>query len=40
MLTVKLCNPGWWRIVPALASNAAGWQFHWLLLYVEWRRDA
>lgn len=40
MTTVTICNLGDWRLVPAWASDAAGWQFHWLFLYLEWDRDA
>lgn len=40
MLTLKLCDLGHWRLFPALDGNAAGWQFHWLFVYVEWRHEA
>jgi len=40
MMTVILCDLSDWRLVPALGGNAAGWQFHWLFLYLEWNRDA
>lgn len=40
MLTVQLCKFSHCRLWPAVARNAAGWQVHWLWLYVEWRNDA
>jgi hypothetical protein len=39
MLTITFCKREEWRLLPAVASNGAGWQFHWLGLYVEWRHE-
>lgn len=36
MMTIQLCKFSHCRLWPAWGSNAAGWQFHWLWLYVEW----
>jgi len=38
MITIKLCRFSHCRLWPACASNEAGWQFHWLWLYLEWRK--
>lgn len=40
MLTVVLCHPREWRALPAWARHAGGWQWHWMGLYLEWRRGA
>jgi hypothetical protein len=40
MMTVQLCKFTHCRLWPAWGSNAAGWQFHWLWAYLEWRNDA
>jgi hypothetical protein len=40
MMTMIICKFSHWRLWPVWWSNAAGWRFHWLWVYLEWRNDA